>query len=65
MPIEKRIKVYFKVLTLHIAQVALQWKQHLQSSMKSPGNSYINGQTYVSLIVSYVTEKKNMLMLIT
>ena len=40
-----------------IALVALWWKQHTQSSMKSTGNSNINSHTYVSLILSHVRRK--------
>ena len=37
-----------------IAQVTLQWKQHVRSSMKSARNFDINHQKYAMLILSYV-----------
>ena len=37
-----------------IAQVTLQWKQCMRSSMKSAQNVDINCQTYAMLILSHV-----------
>ena len=42
-----------------IAWVALQWKQHMRSSMRSAWNFDINSWTYVLLILSYVTNQSS------